>query len=104
MKKSILMMALALCALHASAKNVVIDVRTAQEYATGHIGDAINIDYTVIGQEISKANVAKDDTVILYCRTGHRSGIALETLKKLGYSKAENYGGINQARTALEKR
>jgi phage shock protein E len=101
MEKWILIVALAMGALSASAKNVVIDVRTPQEYAGGHIAGAINIDHSVIGQEISKADVAKDDTVILYCRSGHRAGIAQETLKKMGYQKVENYGGIDQARKRL---
>ena len=87
----------------ASAKEVVIDVRTPQEFAQDRIAGAINIDYTQIAQEISRANVSKDDTVILYCRSGNRSGIALNTLKNMGYAKAVNYGGIDQARRLLQK-
>lgn len=102
MKKLILALTLALTTLTASAKNVVIDVRTPQEFAGGHIAGALNIDYAVIAQEILKANVAKDDTVILYCRSGNRSGIAQETLKKMGYLKVENYGSIEQARKLLQ--
>jgi rhodanese-related sulfurtransferase len=45
--------------------------------------------------------VGKNDRVILYCRSGRRSGIAMNTLKTMGYSKAENVGGIEQARKAL---
>ena len=101
MKKSIMLVALTLAALSVSAKNVVIEVRTPQEYAGGHIAGALNIDHAVIAQEISKANVAKDDTVILYCRSGNRSGIAQQTLKKLGYLKVENYGSMDQARKLL---
>lgn len=86
------------------AKEVVIDVRTPQEYAQGHIANAINIDHSVIGQEIGKAKIAKDDTVILYCRSGRRSQIALEALQKMGYSKAVNYGGIDEAAQRLQKK
>lgn len=86
------------------AKDVVIDVRTPQEYAGGHIDGAINIDHSVIAQEIGKAKVAKDDNVILYCRSGRRSEIALETLHKLGYSKAQNYGSIDEAAKRLQKK
>ena len=88
--------------LSVSAKNVVIDVRTAQEYAGGHIAGALNIEHAVIAQEISKANVAKDDMVILYCRSGNRSSIAQATLKKMGYLKVQNYGSIDQARKLLQ--
>lgn len=86
------------------AKDVVIDVRTPQEFAQGHIEGAINIDHSVIGQEIAKAKVAKDDNVILYCRSGRRSEVALDTLKKMGYSKAQNYGGIDEAAKRLQRK
>lgn len=91
------------CTAGVFAKEVVIDVRTPQEYAASHVDGAINIEYGAIAQQIFKAGVTKDDKVILYCRTGHRSGIALNTLKDLGYSKAENAGGIDQARKLLHK-
>ena len=86
------------------AKDVIIDVRTPQEFAQDHIDGAINIDHSVIAQEIAKAKVAKDDHVILYCRSGRRSEIALNTLQKMGYGKAQNYGGIDEARKRLQRR
>jgi len=104
MKRSVWLMALALVAGSVWAKTVVIDVRTPQEFAQDHIAGALNIDYTVIAQEISRASVSKEDTVILYCRSGNRSGIAQNTLKQLGYLRAENYGGIAQARQRLQIR
>lgn len=85
------------------AKDVVIDVRTPQEYAAGHIEGAINIEHGKIAEEIAKTGATKDDKVILYCQSGRRSGIALDTLKTLGYSKAENAGGLVQARKTLQK-
>ena len=48
--------------------------------------------------------MAKDDHVILYCRSGRRSEIALNTLQKMGYGKAQNYGGIDEARKRLQRR
>jgi phage shock protein E len=86
------------------AKDVVIDVRTPAEFAGGHIEGAINIDHSVIAQEIAKAKVAKDDNVILYCRSGRRSEIAMDTLKKMGYSKAQNYGSIDEAAKRLQRK
>jgi rhodanese-related sulfurtransferase len=85
------------------AKDVVIDVRTPKEFAAGHIEGAINIEHGNIAQEIAKSGATKDDKVILYCQSGRRSGIALETLKNLGFSKAENAGGLEQARKTLQK-
>jgi phage shock protein E len=92
-----------LVALSALAKDVVIDVRSEQEFQSGHVEGAINIPHTAIAQDILKAKVAKDDHVILYCQTGRRSGMALDTLKGIGFSNAENYGGIDQARKRLQK-
>jgi rhodanese-related sulfurtransferase len=92
-----------LASASAIAKDVIVDVRTPQEFAAGHLDGAVNIEYGSIGQQISKAGISKEDKVFLYCQTGHRSGIALDTLKSLGFSKAENAGGIEQARKTLQK-
>ena len=94
---------LALACAGVWAKDVVIDVRTPKEYAADHKEGAINIEHTNIAEALAKAGVGKDDQVILYCQSGRRSGIALETLKTLGFSKAENAGGIVQARKTLQK-
>lgn len=95
---------LALMALSTQAKDVIIDVRTPQEFAADRISGALNIEYNNIARDISKAGVSKDDRVILYCRSGRRSGIAMNTLKSMGFSKAENVGGIEQARKTLAKK
>ena len=101
MKTLLASITLVLLASVAHAKDVIIDVRTPQEFNASHVEGAINIDYTTIGQQISKAGVTKDDKVMLYCQSGRRSGIALETLKGLGFSKVENLGGVEQARKKL---
>lgn len=99
-----LALTMSLGALTAQAKDVIIDVRSPQEFAAGHVEGAINIEHGNIAQEIAKAGVGKDDTVLLYCQSGRRSSIALDTLKGLGFSKAENVGGIEQARKTLAKK
>ncbi len=104
MKHLFATISLALVALSAQAKDVIIDVRSPQEYAAGHVEGAINIEHTAIAQQIAKAGVNKDDTLLLYCQSGRRSGIALDTLKDLGFSKAQNVGGIAQARKTLAKK
>ncbi len=92
-----------LLACAAWAKDVVIDVRTPQEFQSGHIEGALNLPHDTIGQEIGKTKVAKDDHVILYCKSGRRADIALGTLKGLGFSNIENYGGFEQAQKRLQK-
>jgi len=102
MKKIVLLASLVFSALVAQAKDVVIDVRSPAEYAEGHVSGALNIEHGEIAKEISKFNIAKDDKIVLYCRSGRRSSIALESLKQLGYSRLENLGGLEEARQRLK--
>ena len=83
------------------AKTFLIDVRTPEEYANGHLDGAINIEYQQIQTKISQAGVGKGDEVILYCHSGRRAGIARETLQGLGYTHVQNYGGMEEARKRL---
>ena len=74
---------------------VVIDVRTAEEFASGHIKGAINISYEQIAEGIKLIpGLKKDDSILLYCRSGHRAGIAKQTLENLGFQKIQNGGGM----------
>jgi phage shock protein E len=85
------------------AKEVVIDVRTEQEFQAGHVAGALLIPHEQIKQKIAGMQIAKDDHVVLYCRSGRRSGIALDTLKSMGFSNVENYGSLEQAQKRLQK-
>jgi len=90
--------------LSAASKDIVIDVRTPAEFSAGHIRDAINIDYSVIARDITKLNLKADDRIILYCRSGRRSGIAQDVLRKKGFTNVENYGGLEQAQRRLSQK
>ncbi len=74
---------------------VLFDVRTASEFAEGHIEGAINIDYRQ-GDfvEKSKAALSKDRTIAVYCRSGRRSAGAAELLAAEGYKLVNLKGGI----------
>ena len=74
---------------------LIIDVRTAEEFAAGHFPGAINIPHEDIIQGIKESNVGKDQTVLLYCRSGNRSGQAEGRLQSAGFSGAKNVGGLN---------
>jgi rhodanese-related sulfurtransferase len=70
---------------------LVIDVRTPEEYQSGHIPGAINIDWKdkdTFNKKIK--SVPKDRTVLVYCHSGHRSGQATQFLKEQGYEKIYN--------------
>jgi len=80
---------------------LLIDVRTGPEWTEGHLEGAILIPYDKIGEGIAKIAPDKKTKINLYCRTGRRSGIALETLKKLGYDDVTNYGSVKDASEKL---
>jgi phage shock protein E len=74
--------------------DVLVDVRTPEEYAAGHIPGALNIPYdTIAGNNPAKE---KDALVILYCRSGNRSGIAKRTLDAQGFTRVENFGAVGR--------
>ncbi len=72
---------------------VIIDVRTAEEFASGHIANATNIDFysADFGAQISA--LPKDKTYIVYCRSGNRSGKSMQTFKDQGFTKVYNVAG-----------
>ncbi len=74
---------------------LIIDARTAKEYAQGHVEGAINIPFDVAVAQFAALEVRKDRKVVLYCRSGNRSGKALASLKKAGYTNLHNGGGFN---------
>lgn len=61
---------------------VILDVRTEEEYEEGHVVGSMNIPYDEIDDTI---DIDKDKTVLVYCRSGRRSAIALEMLTDLGF-------------------
>jgi len=91
----------ALAADNAAVKPVVIDVRTEAEWNEGHLEGAIRIPYEKIGEEIATVAPDRKAKIILYCRSGRRSGIALDSLKKSGYEDVSNLGGVKDAAEKL---
>ena len=83
-------------------KPLLIDVRTEAEWNEGHLEGAIRIPYEKIGEEIVTAAPDKKTKINLYCRTGRRSGIALDTLKKLGYEDVTNLINAQEASEKLK--
>ncbi|MGV8175273.1 MAG: rhodanese-like domain-containing protein [Methanothrix sp.] len=69
---------------------VILDVRTAGEYSSGHIAGAINIDYRSPSFEDQLSMLDRDVAILLYCRTGVRSLKALQIMKRMGFSEIYN--------------
>ncbi len=74
---------------------VVVDVRTADEYAQGHVQSAILLPNESIGSEMPMELPDKDATILVYCRSGRRSKEAAGKLLDLGYRNVYDFGGIN---------
>ena len=73
---------------------IILDVRRPDEFAAGHIPNAINVPNETIGTaEISELPY-KDQLIMVYCRSGRRSKEASEKLVKLGYTNIVEFGGI----------
>ena len=74
---------------------LIVDVRRPDEYAEGHIPDAINVPNEEIADEMPEALPDKDQMLFLYCRTGRRSKEAASKLAGMGYTNVYEFGGIN---------
>lgn len=75
----------------------IVDVRTAEEYASGHIDGSINIDVKKDNfKETATTLLDKEKSVALYCRSGRRSKLAAGILSAQGYSIVELDGGYNE--------
>jgi phage shock protein E len=72
---------------------VYVDVRTPAEYASGHVTGSLNIPVEEMEQRWQELEPHRDQQVVLYCRTGRRSGIAMDVLKSKGFKLLEN--GVN---------
>ncbi len=74
---------------------VILDVRTAQEFASGHIPGAALLPNETIGTEDIPLLPDQDQLILVYCRSGNRSKQAAEKLAQLGYTNIVEFGGIN---------
>lgn len=73
---------------------VILDVRTEEEYAQGHIPGAILIPDYEIETKAEAVLTDKDQMILVYCRSGRRSKNAAQVLLELGYTDIREFGGI----------
>ena len=73
---------------------IILDVRRPDEFAAGHIPNAINVPNEIIGTDEIPELPNKDQLIMVYCRSGRRSKEASEKLVKLGYTNVVEFGGI----------
>lgn len=74
---------------------IILDVRRADEFASGHIPNAINIPNEEIGTARIPELPDQNQRILVYCRSGNRSKQASEKLAALGYTNIVEFGGIN---------
>jgi rhodanese-related sulfurtransferase len=82
---------------------IILDVRRPDEFAEGHIPNAINVANESIGTDEIPELPDKDQLIFVYCRSGRRSKEASEKLVKLGYTNIVEFGGILDWKGEIEK-
>ena len=73
---------------------IIIDARTTEEFAEGHIPDAVLIPEYEIADRAPSELPDKEQLILVYCRSGRRSKIASQALVELGYTNVKEFGGI----------
>jgi molybdopterin/thiamine biosynthesis adenylyltransferase/rhodanese-related sulfurtransferase len=80
---------------------VLVDVREPHEYPISDLPDSVKIPLGTLPQSLDR--LSKEDDIVVYCRTGGRSGNAVQFLQKAGYARAKNLaGGINRWAEAID--
>lgn len=81
---------------------ILVDVRTPDEFAAGHLPRAINVPLDQLAEQMEMRVPVKDAVVLCYCASGMRSGAAIRQLRRLGYERVYNLGSYRQAGRILE--
>jgi phage shock protein E len=85
-----------------ASKILLLDVRTAEEYAEGHIPGAVLIPYDELAVNFKEPD--KGRPIVVYCRSGRRSAIAADTLKHMGYVNVSDFGGYTNWKRGLVRK
>jgi phage shock protein E len=85
-----------------SPDTLLLDVRSAEEFAAGALPGAQRVGHEEIAARIGAIAPDKNTPIVLYCRSGRRSALAEESLRALGYSNLINAGGYDELKRAME--
>lgn len=83
---------------------LIVDVRTPDKYESAHLDDAVNIPLEELEETIPHLVGAKSAPIAVYCTSGGKSARACKLLHEMGYTHAEDWGGIEAARAKVEGR
>jgi len=76
---------------------VILDVRTPQEFAAGHVPGAVNIPHDQLASRLGEIGAAKDAPVVVYCESGGRASVAASVLQGAGYRDIRHLAGDMRA-------
>jgi rhodanese-related sulfurtransferase len=83
---------------------VVVDVRTEEEHRADPVAGSVNLPLDGVVDAVPKRFPSKDTPLLLHCRSGARSDVALRRLTAIGYRNVHNLGGVGEARRAVDGR
>lgn len=79
---------------------VILDVRTPEEYASGHLDGAVNLDVTDPRFWVELEELDSEAEYTVYCQSGNRSEVAVERMESVGFDGVQDAGGIADAASA----
>lgn len=82
---------------HRSGDFLILDVRTSQEYAAGHVESALNIPHDGLADRLAEIQKYAATPVLVYCQSGKRAGLAAETLAQAGFNDLHHLTGDMRA-------
>ena len=82
---------------------IILDVRTKEEFAEGHIPGAICVPNDTISDKMPEELPEQEQLILVYCRSGNRSKQASKKLAELGYTNIKEFGGIIDWDGEIEK-
>jgi phage shock protein E len=82
---------------------LVVDVRSTQEFKTGHLSNAVNIPLGELQTGLPRRVSDKNQVLLLHCLSGTRSSIARRALKAMGYANVFNLGSYGRAKSILNR-
>ena len=72
---------------------MIVDVRTAEEFNSGHVKGAVNMPYEQLAENSDLLNEYKQTHIVFYCRSGRRASIVYQALEKRGFAKMTDLKG-----------
>ena len=79
---------------------LVLDVRSTREFEGGHVPNAVNIPHTELASRLAELEAESDRPIVVYCRSGHRAGLATSVLQEAGYTDLHHLTGDMMGWTA----